>query len=154
VLKRDYADQNCSIARTLELVGERWTLLVIRDAFLGVRRFDDFQRSLGIARNVLSDRLARLVDAGILERRAYQQRPERFEYTLTEKGRDLRAPLLALMHWGDRYLAPAGPPMVIEHEGCGGTLTTLLHCQECGAEPEGSEVRARRGPGQRQPVQA
>src|SRR6185437_16671788 len=102
-------DQNCSIARALEVLGDRWTLLVIRDAFLGVHRFDDFQRDLGVARNVLSDRLARLVDEGLLERRRYQERPERFEYRLTEKGLDLFEVLAALMHWGDRWYAPAGP---------------------------------------------
>src|SRR5437763_12694703 len=101
VLRRDYDNQNCSIARTLEIVGERWTPLILRDALLGRRRFEDFQRSLGIARNVLSDRLARLVEAGILERRPYQRRPERFEYVLTDKGRELRVAVIALMNWGD-----------------------------------------------------
>src|SRR5947207_15431979 len=89
VLKRDYEGQNCSIARTLELIGERWTLLILRDVFLGVRRFEDFQASLGVARNVLSSRLGRLVDEGILHRRQYQERPARFEDRLTEKGIDL-----------------------------------------------------------------
>jgi DNA-binding HxlR family transcriptional regulator len=104
MLKRTYEGQNCSIARTLELVGERWTLLIVRDALLGVRRFDDFQESLGVARNVLADRLNRLVDEGILERKKYSERPPRFEYRLTEKGRDLAVPVLALMQWGDRHL--------------------------------------------------
>ena len=115
MLPRTYDAQVCSIARTLELVGERWTLLVIRDAFLGMRRFDEFQESLGIARNVLSDRLRRLVDAGILERVRYQEHPERFEYRLTERGRELNTALIALLRWGDRYLAPDGPPRIVEH---------------------------------------
>src|SRR5919112_1114607 len=103
MLPRTYDSQHCSIARALEVLGDRWTLLVIRDAFLGLRRFDDFQRDLGIARNVLADRLGRLVDEGILERHAYQERPERFEYRLTEKGADLWPVLISLMKWGDRH---------------------------------------------------
>ena len=104
MLPRTYDDQNCSVARALEVLGDRWTLLVIRDAFLGVRRFDDFQRDLGVARNVLSDRLARLVDEGLLERHRYQERPERFEYRLTEKGIDL---------WPDgRHADEVGRPLL------------------------------------------
>jgi DNA-binding HxlR family transcriptional regulator len=109
MLKRTYDGQNCSIARALELVGERWTLLIIRDAFLGLRRFDEFQESLGVARNVLSDRLNRLVDEGILERSVYSERPPRSEYRLTEKGRELGVPLIALMQWGDRHLSEKPP---------------------------------------------
>jgi DNA-binding HxlR family transcriptional regulator len=109
VLKSDYTGQECSVARTLELVGERWTLLVIRDAFLGRRRFEEFQESLGIARNVLADRLAKLVESGIFERVQYQERPERFEYRLTPKGRDLRLTLAALMQWGDEHVSPKPP---------------------------------------------
>ena len=109
VLNRTYEGQNCSIARALELVGERWTLLIIRDAFLGRRRFDEFQKSLGVARNVLTERLNRLVEEGILERTAYSERPPRSEYRLTEKGRDLAIPLLALMQWGDRHLSDKPP---------------------------------------------
>ena len=109
MLKRDYDGQNCSIARALEIVGERWTLLVVRDAFLGLRRFDQFQESLGIARNVLTDRLNRLVDEGILERVRYSERPERFEYRLTAKGRELNVALTALRQWGDKYMSDKPP---------------------------------------------
>jgi DNA-binding HxlR family transcriptional regulator len=109
MLNRTYEGQNCSIARALELVGERWTLLIVRDAFLGRRRFDEFQESLGVARNVLTDRLNRLVAEKILERNAYSERPPRFEYKLTEKGRELAIPLLALMQWGDRHVSPTPP---------------------------------------------
>jgi DNA-binding HxlR family transcriptional regulator len=109
VLKRDYEGQNCSIARALEIVGERWTLLIVRDAFLGVRRFEQFQESLGIARNILTDRLSRLVEEGILERVRYTERPERFEYRLTPKGRDLQIALAGLRQWGDKYLSDAPP---------------------------------------------
>src|ERR1700732_4580938 len=103
MLEREYRGQNCSIARALEIVGERWTLLIVRDAFLGLRRFDQFQENLGIARNVLTDRLNRLVEEGILERVRYSERPERFEYQLTKKGRDLQIALVGLRQWGDKY---------------------------------------------------
>jgi DNA-binding HxlR family transcriptional regulator len=112
VLNRDYQGQDCSIARALEVVGERWTLLIVRDAFLGVRRFDQFQESLGIARNVLTDRLNRLVDEGILERVRYNERPERYEYRLTGKGRDLNVALTALRQWGDQYLSEKPPRLL------------------------------------------
>src|SRR5437867_613179 len=102
MLKRDYEGQNCSIARTLELVGERWTLLIVRDALLGLRRFEQFQESLGVARNVLTDRLNRLVEEGILERVRYSERPERYEYRLTLKGADLNIAIVGLRQWGDR----------------------------------------------------
>jgi DNA-binding HxlR family transcriptional regulator len=112
VLKRDYEGQNCSIARALEVVGERWTLLIVRDVFLGKRRFDELQVSLGIARNVLSDRLSRLVEEGILERVPYCERPERFEYRLTAKGLELNVALTALRQWGDKYLSDAPPRLL------------------------------------------
>jgi DNA-binding HxlR family transcriptional regulator len=109
MLRNDYEGQDCSIARALEIVGERWTLLIVRDAFLGLRRFDQFQDSLGIARNVLTDRLNRLVAEGILERVRYSERPERYEYRLTSKGRDLAVTLAGLRQWGDKYLSERPP---------------------------------------------
>ena len=112
MLNRAYEAQNCSIASALEVVGERWTLLIVRDVFLGLRRFDQFQESLGIARNVLTDRLNWLVDEGILERVLYSDRPERYEYQLTQKGRDLLLPLLALQQWGDKYLNEKPPTLL------------------------------------------
>jgi DNA-binding HxlR family transcriptional regulator len=105
MLNREYEGQNCSIARALEIVGERWTLLIIRDVFLGIRRFDELQESLGVARNVLTDRLNRLVGEGVLERVPYSQRPTRYEYRLTAKGRDLNIALSGLRQWGDKYLS-------------------------------------------------
>jgi DNA-binding HxlR family transcriptional regulator len=141
MLKRDYTGQNCSIARTLELVGERWSLLIIRDVFRGRRRFDQLQESLGIATNVLSSRLDRLVEAGILERVSYQERPVRYEYRLTERGVELRTPLIALMHWGDRYLAPDGPPVVTEHATCGAPVVAQLVCSGCGERVAPGELR-------------
>jgi DNA-binding HxlR family transcriptional regulator len=112
MLKRDYDGQNCSVARALEIVGERWTLLIIRDAFLGRRRFDEFQESLGISRNVLTERLGRLVDEGILERVLYQEHPARYEYRLTTKGRDLHLALTGLRQWGDAYLSEKPPRLL------------------------------------------
>jgi len=145
VLHNTYAGQTCSVARTLEVVGERWTILILRDAFLGVRRFDDFQRSLGIARNVLNTRLQRLVDAGVLERRRYQERPERFEYRLTEMGFDLWPAIVALMRFGDRHLVgDDGPPLVLEHRNCGGRVTDFATCGSCGAQLTAREVRVER----------
>jgi DNA-binding HxlR family transcriptional regulator len=146
MLGNSYDSQVCSVARTLELVGERWTVLIIRDAFLGVRRFDDFQRSLGIARNVLQGRLERLTENEILERVRYQERPERFEYRLTEKGLDLWPVVVSLLKWGDRYVAPDGPPVLLEHRGCGGLVNDRRICEDCGALLERQDVRARRGP--------
>ena len=125
---------NCSVAGALEIVGEWWTFLVLRDAFLGVRRFEDFQRRLGIARNVLTARLQTLVSHGILERRRYQERPERFEYRLTDKGRDLYPVVAALMAWGDRWLpSPEGPPVRLVHRACGHEVHPELACPDCGA---------------------
>ncbi len=155
MLPRTYDDQNCSVARSLEVLGDRWTLLVIRDAFLGVRRFDDFQRSLGVARNVLADRLARLVEEGILERRRYQERPERFEYRMTAKGVDLLPVTMSLMKWGDRYYAPPeGPPRVVRHRGCGGEVSIHMTCERCGAQLRAGDVRAEPGPGAGAPAPA
>lgn len=132
MLARDY-DLDCSIARSLELIGERWSLLVIRDVFLGNRRFDEIQASLGIARNVLASRLQRLVDEGILERRPYQSHPERHEYFLTEMGLDLWPVLVTLMSFGDKYLLGEGePPMRIVHKACGGVVDDRRICGRCG----------------------
>jgi len=125
MLKRDYEGQDCSIARALEIVGERWTLLIVRDAFLGRRRFDEFQQSLGISRNVLTERLGRLVDEGILERVRYQERPERFEYRLTQKGRDLYLALAGLRQWGDQYLSET-PPKVLRSKADGRPVIAAL----------------------------
>ena len=112
MLNRDYEGQNCSIARALEVVGERWTLLIVRDVLLGLSRFDQLQESLGIARNVLTDRLNRLVDEGVLERVLYSERPERYEYQLTQQGLDLQIALTALRQWGDDYLSDKPPRLL------------------------------------------
>jgi DNA-binding HxlR family transcriptional regulator len=143
MLSRDY-DLDCSVARSLELIGERWSLLVIRDVFLGHRRFDEIQSSLGIARNVLASRLGRLMDEGILEKRPYQERPVRYEYFLTEKGLDLWPVLVALMAYGDKYGLPEGaePPTRIVHKECGGAVNDRRICERCGAELEVRDARA------------
>jgi DNA-binding HxlR family transcriptional regulator len=152
MLPRTYDEQECSIARALEVLGDRWTLLVIRDAFLGVLRFDDFQRDLGVARNVLTDRLQRLVEEGILERRRYQERPERYEYRLTDKGVDLWPALVSLMKWGDRHAgADGGPPMLIVHRGCGGEVDERFVCADCGAAVDARSSEVRPGPGSPRP---
>jgi DNA-binding HxlR family transcriptional regulator len=150
VLPRTYDTQVCSVARTLEVMGDRWTMLIIRNVFLGLRRFDDLQGNLGIARNVLSDRLGRLVDEGILERRRYQERPERFEYRLTDKGIDLWPVMVSLMKWGDRH-APeeAGPPTLILHRDCGGEIDERFVCSACGELVDARSSEARPGPGAR-----
>jgi DNA-binding HxlR family transcriptional regulator len=148
VLLRNYDTQVCSVARSLELIGERWTLLIVRDVFVGVRRFDELQADLGIARNVLTERLARLVDGGVLERHRYQERPERFEYRLTQKGLDLWPVLVSLLQWGDRYYAPAeGPPLVLVHRDCGGRLAEGHRCDRCGDELTAADVKPTPGPG-------
>jgi DNA-binding HxlR family transcriptional regulator len=151
-VKRTSLDHlDCSIARALDVVGEWWTLLVIRDITFGNRRFDGIQANLGVARNVLADRLATLVDHGVLERRRYQDHPERFEYVLTDMGRDLYPVLLMLMRWGDTYLSPDGPPALVRHTGCGHDTVPTLACSQCG-EPLGNrEIRVHPGPGWRRP---
>jgi DNA-binding HxlR family transcriptional regulator len=146
----EVGSENCSIARTLAVLGERWTLLVLRQSFLGVKRFEDMRRQLGIARNVLADRLARLVEEGILERRRYQDRPPRDEYKLTQKGLDLYPVLVTIMQWGDRYNAPdAGPPMVLVHQTCGHETHPRLACDHCGEELDPKKVTPMPGPGAR-----
>ena len=144
MLGKDYEGQHCSVARSLELVGDRWTLLVIREVFYGRRKFSEMQRTLGVARNVLTDRLQRLVDEGILERRPYSEKPERYEYFLTEKGLDLWPTLVSLMFWGDKhYPHPDGPPAKIVHKGeCGGPVNERRVCERCGKELEVREARA------------
>lgn len=132
-LQRSYSGQVCSVAAALEVVGERWTMLIIREALLGVHRFDEMQADLGIARNVLQSRLEHLVTHGILERRRYQDHPPRHAYHLTDKGLDLWPAVVALMQWGDKHAdIPGGPPVRLEHRGCGGAVDDHLLCTVCG----------------------
>jgi DNA-binding HxlR family transcriptional regulator len=148
MLKNDYENQTCSIAAALEVVGERWSLLIVRDVMLGVRRFDEMQANLGVARNVLQTRLTRLLEHGVLERRLYRERPPRHEYRLTEKGLDLWPAIVALMKWGDRHAPPpAGPPVLLEHKDCGGAVDEHRICATCGSRLSVRDVRATPGPG-------
>jgi DNA-binding HxlR family transcriptional regulator len=147
MLRNDYADQHCSVAGTLELIGERWTVLIIRNAFFGIRRFDDHQRQLGVARNVLQSRLERLVEEGILRRERYQERPERYEYRLTRKGVDLWPVVVSLMQWGDRHVFTDGAPLVLSHKECGGGVDAHRRCERCGAELNAWDVEPAMGPG-------
>jgi DNA-binding HxlR family transcriptional regulator len=150
VLPRTYDNQVCSVARTLEVIGDRWTMLVVRDAFHGIRRFEEFQERLGVARNVLSARLTRLVDEGVLEKRLYQDRPPRFEYRLTPKGVDLFPVMVSLMKWGDRHApSPDGPPVVVLHRDCGGEVDERFRCERCGADVDARGAQAMPGPGSR-----
>jgi DNA-binding HxlR family transcriptional regulator len=151
-VKRSHLDHlDCSIARTLDVVGEWWTLLVIRDITFGNRRFDSIQANLGVARNVLADRLATLVEHGVLERRRYQEHPDRFEYALTDMGRDLYPVLLTLMAWGDKYLSPDGPPGIVHHTVCDHDTVPTLVCSSCGETLGNREIRVNPGPGWRRP---
>jgi DNA-binding HxlR family transcriptional regulator len=147
MLGNAYENQVCSLAGALEVIGERWSLLIIRDVFLGLRRFDEIQAELGIARNVLHTRLTRLIDQGVLERVPYQDRPPRYEYRLTEKGLDLWPTIVSLMQWGNRYAVPGGPPVLLEHRGCGGMVDEHRMCDRCGARLSVRDARALPGPG-------
>jgi DNA-binding HxlR family transcriptional regulator len=148
MLRHDYPGQFCSIANALEVVGERWSLLIVRDVMNGRRRFDSLQKGLGIARNVLSARLQRLVEEDILERRAYQESPPRYEYFLTEKGLDLWPALIALLYWGERYSpTPGGPKRLIVHKDCGGTVSERGICETCGKTLTARDAKQVPGPG-------
>jgi DNA-binding HxlR family transcriptional regulator len=148
VLQRDYPNLVCSIARALEVVGERWTLLILRDAMVGLERFEEFQESLGISTNVLTDRLKHLVDEGVLERVPDPERPGRRKYVLTDKGRELGPVLFMLIKWGDRhYPAEGGPPRLTLHTGCGGNVGADLMCDRCGEQVKFGEMDLPLGPG-------
>ncbi len=146
---KSFAGMDCSVAQCLEVVGEWWSMLVVRDSFLGVTRFDDFQRRLGVSRNILSDRLNTLVDAGVLVRAPYSERPPRHEYRLTDKGRDLWPVLTAMRRWGDRHAAPNGPPLLVTHRVCGAVTEAVVVCSSCGERLEAGDVVAATGPGHR-----
>jgi len=145
---RDFPRDTCSVASTLEFIGERWTMHVLREAFIGVRRFEDFRRNIGVAKNILSDRLNKLVAGGILERRLYSERPPRYEYRLTEKGLDLYGILIELMRWGNKWApSPNGPGVMLQHKTCGKVIEPALVCPECGEALHPRNMRALPGPG-------
>ena len=144
----EIGDMTCSIARALSVVGDRWTLLILRDAFLRTRRFEHFQQSLKITRHRLADRLQKLVDSGILERVPYQDNPPRYEYKLTEKGLDLYPVIISLAGWGDRWMAgKAGPPIELVHRNCGRTIAPTLVCPDCREPVSARTMSAQPGPG-------
>lgn len=145
---QDLDQQPCSLARSLAVVGDRWTLMVLRDCFLGIRRFDDFEKRLGITRHVLTDRLKKLVEHGVLGKVPYQQRPLREEYRLTEKGMELHPVIMALVSWGDRHMADErGAPVQHVHKGCGQVMSPVTVCSECGAPVSARDIRVQVGPG-------
>lgn len=140
MLSSDWTRDNCAVGETLAIIGERWTMLVLRETFLGVRRFEQLQRNTGMARNILSDRLNTLVANEILRRELYQERPQRYEYRLTEKGLDLYPVLLTLMAWGARHLD--GEAMTLQHKSCGAVAMPHLACPECGERVQARDMRA------------
>jgi DNA-binding HxlR family transcriptional regulator len=144
----DLAKERCSVARTVAVIGDRWTLMILRDCFLGVRRFEDFQARLGISRTITAERLKTLVDHGVLLKVAYQDRPPRFEYRLTEKGLDLYPVIMAVVNFGDRhYAGDAGAPLLYNHRACGCDFHPVMTCSECHAPVTARDVKTRAGPG-------
>ena len=147
---RDVGKLDCTIARSLSVIGDRWTLLILRDAFLGTRQFEKFQASLGITRHRLADRLAKLVKHGVFRRERYQQSPPRFEYRLTEKGIELYGVIATIADWGDRHMAGRrGPTVERVHRRCGHATTLRLTCEHCGEAVTARDMSARPGPGHR-----
>lgn len=146
----DLGDQACSVARSVAVIGDRWTLMLLRDCFLGVRRFEDFERRLGISRSIIAERLKGLVEEGVLRREAYQDNPVRHEYRLTDKGLALHPVMMAIVHWGDvHYAGEAGPPLIHRHRACGCDFAPLQTCSECGEGVSARDVEVRPGPGAR-----
>jgi DNA-binding HxlR family transcriptional regulator len=141
-------DPSCSIERALGVVGDRWSILILRDAFRGIRRFDEIRRDLDIPRAVLADRLRKLVDAGVLVRRRYSEHPPRDEYRLTPMGIELSPVLVAFMQWGDRWLSgDDGPPTLLVHEPCGAEIHLGFHCGTCDVDFRPTDIASRPGPG-------
>ena len=146
--RTSFANWPCSVARTMNLLGDWWTPLVLREAFYGISRFDRFQRELGIARNTLADRLTRLVEDDLLRKEQYQVDPVRYEYVLTEKGKDFYPVLAAMSAWGDRWLDNgAGPPIVFHHRACDHDVAALVVCSQCKEPLVSDDVEHRMGPG-------
>jgi DNA-binding HxlR family transcriptional regulator len=144
----DLEREPCSVARTLAVIGDRWTLMILRDCFLGVRRFEDFQARLGISRTITTERLKVLVEEGVLRKARYQERPARYEYRLTEKGLDLSPVMLAVADFGDRhYAGEAGPPLLRRHKACGHDFSPVTTCSVCHAPLTARDVETRPGAG-------
>ncbi|MEW9529719.1 winged helix-turn-helix transcriptional regulator [Microbispora sp. NPDC049125] len=146
--RTSFAEFRCSLSRSLEVMGDWWTMLILRDLHLGVNRFDELVEDLGISRNLLTTRLRELAGHGIVERVRYQERPVRYEYRLSEPGRELVPILFALTAWGDRWAAPdEGPPLRLRHDACGAVFTPGVTCSECGGAVTAQDVTAVPGPG-------
>jgi len=142
----ELSQEPCSIARSVAVIGDRWTLMLLRDCFLGIRRFEDFERRLGISRSIVAERLKRLVEEGVLRREAYQDRPVRHEYRLTDKGLALHPVIMAIVHWGDEFYAgEAGPPLIHRHKACGCDFAPVMTCSECAEPISARDVEVRPG---------
>lgn len=142
----ELAQEPCSVARSVAVIGDRWTLMILRDCFLGVRRFEAFQERLGISRTIIADRLKHLTQEGVLRRVHYQENPTRYEYRLTDKGLDLHPVIMAVVHWGDRHYArDAGPPLLHRHKTCGCDFHPVQTCSECGEPLDARAVETRPG---------
>ena len=140
----ELSQEPCSVARSVAVIGDRWTLMILRDCFLGIRRFEDFERRLGISRSIVADRLKGLVEEGVLRREAYQDRPVRHEYRLTDKGLALHPVIMAIVHWGDvHYGGPEGPPLIHRHRRCGCDFAPVTTCSECGETVSARDVEVR-----------
>jgi DNA-binding HxlR family transcriptional regulator len=147
-MRTSLADVNCSIARTMDIIGDGWSALILRDVFAGITRFEQFQHDLGVSPKILTARLDRLVSEGILERRRYSEHPPRDDYLPTEKGADLFPVVAAIMRWGDRWTAgQAGPPALIRHHSCGAHTTAQVICDHCGEPLALHDITAEAGPG-------
>jgi len=146
--RSSFSEMPCSVARALDIIGEWWTLLILRDVFYGVRRFEALRTHLGVSRKVLTSRLERLVKEGVLKKALYQAQPSRYEYRLTKKGLDLLPVLLAIMNWGDRWMSEQGmPPVVFVHKDCGEEMTPKVVCSCCGGDLNARNVYPKAGPG-------
>lgn len=143
-------EEPCSVARTVAVIGDRWSLLILRECFLRTRRFDAFQSALGVTRHLLAERLKKLVRSGVLRRVPYQESPKRHEYILTQKGLDLYPVIMAIVHWGDTHMVDErGRPLLHEHLNCGKMFDPVLVCSECGEPLAVKEVHVHPGPGAR-----
>jgi DNA-binding HxlR family transcriptional regulator len=148
VKRTDTSDWPCTIARSVDVLGDHWNLLIIRQACLGTRRFDDFQAALGTGRNILSQRLGRLVDEGLLTRVEYQANPPRHEYRLTDRGREVYPILAAMAAWGEKWLTgPEGTPLILHHTACHHDMHAIVVCSECAQPLDVRQVQAKAGPG-------
>ena len=148
-------EEPCSLARTVGVIGDRWSLLILRECFLRTRRFEGFQSALGITRHLLAERLKKLVRLGVLRRIPYQESPKRHEYILTQKGLDLYPIIMSIVHWGDTHMVDErGRPLLHEHKSCGKMFDPVLVCSECGEPLTAKGVHVHPGPGKRAPVAA